>query len=317
MESTSSFTGTLWIFAGVMLHFIVAGMCAGQVNTGRSGEGKRKRGRIGSRSEDEKRMRGRSGSRNEEGKRERGKSGSRNEDDKRKRGRSGSRNVEGGEGGKRNEVFIEEEGGNSGSNSEIKDGGGDGRSEMEDGGGGGNRMSVVEAGGRGDRMSEGEEEGRRRKVGRTEGSSEDGSGGDISKPFEIETALGKEERSKDAANRIDKTEENSNNALKLNNNNDNNNTNNIGPAAPSSSPSSSSSSSSSSFQRSPLDLTLLRDPVFLLVSLAFALANPCVYGVWSYLPSLALEVGLDKGRFHSNFRRMQNFDIHILAITKN
>ena len=40
--------------------------------------------------------------------------------------------------------------------------------------------------------------------------------------------------------------------------------------------------------------SFLKDPIFLIVSLVFAIGNPCVYGTWFYLPSLALSRGLTK-----------------------
>ena len=60
------------------------------------------------------------------------------------------------------------------------------------------------------------------------------------------------------------------------------------------------SSSSSTTQTScgsfsiPIDMTLFRDPVFLLVSLVFAIGTPTVYGTWTYLPSLAQQLGYIK-----------------------
>ena len=41
----------------------------------------------------------------------------------------------------------------------------------------------------------------------------------------------------------------------------------------------------------PIDMTLFRDPVFLLVSLVFAIGTPTVYSTWTYLPSLAQQLG--------------------------
>ena len=72
-----------------------------------------------------------------------------------------------------------------------------------------------------------------------------------------------------------------------------------------------SSSSSSSSSSSIVDFSLFLDPVFVFVSLAFAIANPCVYGIWAYLPSLALEVGLDEGNLLS--RRKKNAPSSILG----
>ena len=41
----------------------------------------------------------------------------------------------------------------------------------------------------------------------------------------------------------------------------------------------------------PLDVSLFRDPVFLLIALVFAIGTPTVYGTWTYLPSLAQQRG--------------------------
>ena len=43
-----------------------------------------------------------------------------------------------------------------------------------------------------------------------------------------------------------------------------------------------------------VDFHLLADPVFLLFCLTYGIGTPCVYGIWTCLPSLALERGLSK-----------------------